>query len=88
MAILKESPELIADFEGEILKMKDVLNSCGHDANKCSNLISAHIDILEMKKDAGANLEAANYAHDLALVHDKIRKKYWLQRERDLRSKC
>ena len=55
--------------------------------NESASLISAHIDILEMKSDLNSFEKGASMANDLGTKFDVIRKKYWAMRERKLRSK-
>lgn len=63
-------------------KVQDGLD-CGND---CPSLISAFIDILEMKGNASSLARAAEMANDLALNFDVIRRKYWLMREGKIRA--
>jgi len=80
--------ELLDEYEGNILKVKDSMKArSGDDVGSCVNLISALIDVLEMKHNASAFEEAANFANNLGMEHDPIRKKYWLLREKELRSR-
>lgn len=80
--------ELLDEYEGKIFKVKhDMKERCGADGNSCVNLISALVDVLEMKRKTSAFKEAANFAHCLGIEHDPIRKKYWLLREKELRSR-
>lgn len=80
--------DLLDKYEGKILKMKnDMKERSGADGCSCVNLISAFIDILEMKHNTSAFEAAANFAHQLGMQHDPIRKKYWLLREKELRSR-
>ena len=81
-----ENEQLFLSFlnhvEGEIEKVKESLQ-CGND---CPSLISAYIDVLEIKGDSSSLEKAAEMANDLALEFDVIRKKYWYMREEKMRS--
>lgn len=56
-----------------------------HEGEECPNIISAMIDILEIRDDLQSLTRAAQLASELATVHDKIRLKYWLYREKEFR---
>ena len=68
--------------ENELQQLKETLG-CGND---CPTLISALIDILEMKGNSDSKVQAADMANELAFKFDLVRKKYWLMREGKLRS--
>lgn len=77
---------LLDEYEGKILKIKNsITERNGGDGDSCVNLISALIDILEMKQNISAFKDAAQFAHNLAFEHDPIRKKYWILRENTLK---
>jgi len=77
---------LLNEYEGKILQIKsDMKEREGVDGDSCVNLISALIDILEMKQDSSAIENAADFARCLGTKHDPIRKKYWSLREKELR---
>ena len=81
----KTVPNLLDEFEGEILKIKSGMAECNRaDGNSCVNLISALVDVLEMKQNVDAFRNAANFAHNLAFELDPIRKKYWMFRKNKL----
>lgn len=52
---------------------------------ECPNIISATIDLLEIRDDLESLTRAAQLSNELATVHDKIRLKYWLYREKEFR---
>ena len=72
------------NVETKIDGLKNTLNN----ENDCPALISAYIDILEMKNDSISLEKGALMANDLGLKYDVIRKKYWLMREGKLRLRC
>lgn len=55
------------------------------DGEECPNILSTLIELLEIKADYESLSSAAHMANALALVHDRIRQKYWLYREKELR---
>lgn len=87
IGVLKKanSLTLISQYEKEISNIKHSQNG-GNESNSCAELLSAQIDLLEMKNTIDAYNHAANISHDLAHFYDTIRNKYWLEREKELRS--
>ena len=81
-ATCSDYTSFLNDVESEIQQLKETLG-CGND---CPTLISALIDILEMKGNPNSIIQAADMANELALKFDVVRKKYWLMREGKLRS--
>jgi hypothetical protein len=51
---------------------------------ECTNLIAAHIDILEMKGDKTSIASAIEFAKLLESRYDPVRKKYWKLRAQQL----
>jgi len=51
-------------------------------------MISARIDMLELKGDFDSLKLASILANGLGIKHDTIRKKYWLLREKELATKA
>ena len=70
--------------EKEIETIIEVLDR----GNDCPSLISAYIDVLEIKNDPESLLKCADMANDLGTKFDVVRKKYWSMREEKLRSKA
>ncbi len=70
--------------EKEIENIRETLNR----GDDCASLISAYIDLLEMKHDSQSYLKAADMANNLGTKFDMVRTKYWLMREKKLRSKA
>jgi len=54
------------------------------DGMECTNLIAAHIDILEMKGDKTSIASAIEFAKLLESRYDPVRKKYWKLRAQQL----
>lgn len=59
--------------------------STNKEGEECPNIISAKIDLLEIRDDLESLSLAAQLSSELATVHDKIRSKYWLYREKEFR---
>mmetsp|Transcript_4603 Transcript_4603/g.4362 ORF Transcript_4603/g.4362 Transcript_4603/m.4362 type:complete len:84 (+) Transcript_4603:312-563(+) len=74
----------IQQFEAQLIEIKEKLTSKGINADACVNLVSAHIDILQMMGDKDTLKKAASMANTLATEHDIIRKRYWFMREKHL----
>lgn len=70
--------------EKEIETLRENLNR----GDDYASLISAYIDLLEMKHDSQSYLKAADMANNLGTKFDMVRTKYWLMREKKLRSKA
>lgn len=47
--VVEDRKALLDDFESKLLAQREVIEKAGKDPNACANLISAWIDILEMK---------------------------------------
>jgi len=95
IAIIKEQFRLIGgteDFaafvdacENSVLETKVTFEeTTKKDGKECTHLISAYIDILEMKGDEDSLDGAVKFAHDLETRYDPIRKKYWKMRANQL----
>mmetsp|Transcript_16503 Transcript_16503/g.25654 ORF Transcript_16503/g.25654 Transcript_16503/m.25654 type:complete len:367 (-) Transcript_16503:455-1555(-) len=79
---------LVDDFETKTMDLRSVLENAGRDPDACSNMISARIDMLELKGDSDSLKLASLLANGLGINHDTIRKKYWLLREKELASRA
>jgi len=77
---------VIEENEQKIVQVREELGKNTVDPYECSNLTSAHIDLLEIKSDCDSLLRAADLANGLATKYDIIRTKYWLRREEKFRS--
>lgn len=78
--------KIIDETETKLIEIKRTMTSKGLDGNDCVNLVSAHVDILQIKGDRDSVEKAASLANELAIQNDSIRKNYWLMREKELLS--
>lgn len=76
--------EELQSHQERVASMTEKLHELGEDC--CCPMVAAHIDILEMMGNADSLHKAAAMAHALATEHDRTRMKYWLMREKQLRS--
>ncbi len=75
----------LLECETKVLKTKEEFeNSYNKDGKECTHLLSAYIDILEMKGDEESCKIASDLCLDLALRYDTVRKKYWNMRSHRL----
>mmetsp|Transcript_26117 Transcript_26117/g.38640 ORF Transcript_26117/g.38640 Transcript_26117/m.38640 type:complete len:328 (+) Transcript_26117:42-1025(+) len=78
IGIVKENLSSLIDMSlNEISSFEEILEEAGRDTKSCTNLNSARIDLLEMKRTSETLQEAIQIGNDMAQKHDIIRKKYW-----------
>ena len=78
---------MLQTYQEKIDKLHASLTEEDDDDGSYYQLIAANIDILEMIGDKDSLSKAATMTHDLATIHDTIRAKYWLDREKEV-MKC
>jgi protein farnesyltransferase/geranylgeranyltransferase type-1 subunit alpha len=72
--------ELLTAVEAGMEEMKVELGK----GNDCPSLISAYIDVLQIKNDEDSIRKAVDMANDLSMQFDIVRKKYWSMRKTKL----
>jgi hypothetical protein len=66
---VKPNPVLIDEFLKKTTDTQSVVSDAGHDPDKCSNLVSARIDLLEMKGDSSSLEAVSSDDNKVAIVH-------------------
>jgi len=77
-----EFGKLLVKCEDKICALKSTMD----EISACACLIAAYIDVLEMKNDSDSFEKAACLAQELGTVHDTIRRRYWLMRQKKLKA--
>jgi protein farnesyltransferase/geranylgeranyltransferase type-1 subunit alpha len=88
-AVSQESLDILTQCEEAITQIRQNLEKITGESNQVEStqLLSAYVDILEMKQNNEGYAIAVDVTRSLGEVHDPIRVKYWKMRENEILSK-
>lgn len=78
----KDIISLVKTYKDQVDKLFTSLTENGDDCYY--QLLSAHVDLLELICDKDSLLTASDIARELATIHDTVRAKYWFVREKEI----